>query len=273
MNTNPLVCVVIVTWNSEKDIKICLNSLQNQTYKNIKTIVLDNDSNDNTVSIIKENFKEVDLLIEPKNLYLTGGNNIAIKHALKKYSPEFIMVLNPDTNCNVTLIEELLKPFKNDSKVGAVGPKVKFWNNKNQGLINSAGIFFDGFMQAYDIGFLKEDSKEFNIQKEVFGVTGACILYKTEMLKQIGLYDNRIKMYLDEVELFFRAKKHNWKVIYNPKAEIGHSYMASTNANPSFKRQNQVYKAWLIIALKHYPLKSKLAMIKKFLSFKIANLL
>jgi GT2 family glycosyltransferase len=264
MNEQPKVSVVIVTWNNEKDISFCLKSLREQDYKNFQIVLIDNASSDNTLKIVKENFQEVTILPQKENLFLTGANNIGIEYSIAALDAEFVMVLNPDTYAAPDLISELIKPFDNKS-VGATGPLVKFWRNQFEGLINSAGLFFDGFMQAYDIGFKEEDKGQYNSQKEVFGVTGACIMYRTEMLLQIGLYDNRIKMYLDEVELFIRAHKNNWKVIFVPTAVLGHNYMQSTNQNKSFFRQKQMQKAWLIIALKHYELKSKLAMLKIYL--------
>jgi len=264
MHKEPHISIVIVTWNSEKDILPCLKSLALQTYKNFNIVVVDNASSDKTISLIKEIYPTIDILPQPTNLLLTGSNNIGIEYSLNKYSSEYILVLNPDTYAASDLLEELIKPFDNQ-KVGATGPIVKFWKNKNEGLINSAGLYYDGFMQAYDIDFLKEDKGQHTTIQEVFGVTGACIMYRTEMLNQIGLYDTRIKMYLDEVELFIRAHKAGWKVIMNPNAVIGHNYMQSTNQNKNFSREKQVKKAWLIIALKHYPIKSKLAVLKKYI--------
>lgn len=264
MQQEPHISIVIVTWNNEKDILLCLKSLANQTYKNFNITVVDNASTDNTVKIIRENYPNIELLPQNTNLFLTGANNLGIEYSVNKFNSDFVMVLNPDTYVAEDLLEELLKPFEN-SKVGATGPIVKFWKNQNEGLINSAGLFYDGFMQAYDIGFMEEDKGQYNKLTEVFGVTGACIMYRTEMLMQIGLYDNKIKMYLDEVELFIRAHKSDWKVILNPNAVIGHNYMQSTNKNKSFNKEKQVNKAWLIIALKHYSIKSKLAVIKYFL--------
>lgn len=265
MQQKPLVSVVIVTWNSEKDILPCIRSIRNQDYTNINIIVVDNASSDNTVTLIKNIFPEVEVLAQTENLFLTGANNIGIEYAITKQSADYILVLNPDTYAAENLVTELLKPFEKNDRLGATGPMVKFWKNKNEGLINSAGLHFDGFMQAYDIGFMTKDEGQYNKQTEVFGVTGACIMYRSQMLMGIGLYDNRIKMYLDEVEMFIRAHKAGWKVYFVPTAVLGHNYMQSTNKNKNFNRQKQVAKAWLIIAFKHYPLKSKLAMLKKYL--------
>lgn len=264
MYEKPSVTVVIVTWNSEKDILLCIKSLMEQNFNDFNIVVVDNASKDNTLKIISDNFPEVKILPQTENLFLTGANNIGIEYAISVNNSDYVMVLNPDTYAAPTLLSELLKPFSTDNKIGATGPMVKFWKNKDEGLINSAGLYFDGFMQAYDIGFKEEDKGQYDEQKEVFGVTGACIMYKTEMLLNIGLYDNKIKMYLDEVELFIRAKNAGWKTVFVPTAVIGHNYMQSTTNNKAFDREKQVKKAWLIIALKHYPLKSKLAMIRRY---------
>lgn len=270
MSSNPFVSIVIVTWNSEKDIQDCLKSLKDQSYKNFNIIIVDNASTDNTIQVAKKTFPEAEILTQSENLFLTGANNLGITHAVTKYNSEYVMVLNPDTYTHPDLISELLKPFESNGKIGATGPKVMFWKNENEGLINSAGLTYDGFMQAYDIGFKEEDKGQYDQQKEVFGVTGACIMYKVAMLEEVGLYDNNIKMYLDEVELFIRAHKKDWKVVYIPTAVIGHNYMQSTNKNKQFNRQKQMAKAWLIIALKHYPIKSKLAMVKNYIKFLIS---
>ncbi len=267
----PRVSIIIVTWNNEKDISICLQSVFNQDYKNFNVVVVDNASTDQTASIVEKDFPGVKLIKLKKNTYLTGGNNTGIKFALENYEPEFIMVLNPDIKVEENLVTTLLEVAQKDEKIGAVGPKVKFWNNQNSGLLNSAGLIYDGFMQAYDRGFMQADKGQFDNEEQVFGVSGVCILYRVKMLLEIGLYWDAIKMYMDETELFIRAKKAKWKVIYTPKTSVLHNYMQSTNANKVFNREKQSMQTWLLIAFKHYKLKSKLAMLKKYLLFKLKN--
>jgi len=264
---NVMISVVVVTWNNEKDIEICLTSILSQDFKSkYNVIVVDNASTDSTVSIIEQNFKnKVILLKNKKNVFLTGGNNIGIMYAWENFNPEYVMVLNPDTKVEKNLISELYRIIDANNKIGAVGPKVKFFRNKNEGLINSAGIFYDSFKQAYDVGFMEEDKEQFNAVKEVWGVSGVCILYRSEMLKQIGLYWERIKMHLDEVELFIRAHKKGWIVKYVPSTTVWHSYMQSTEQSKVYKIDKFKKKVWLLIALRHYSIKSKLAMLKNYI--------
>ncbi len=262
--------VVIVTWNNAKDIKACLDSLADQSYKDFNTIVVDNNSSDGTVEIIEKDFSDIKLIKLSKNIFLTGGNNKGIEFAIENYNPEFVMVLNPDTKLEKETIAKLLETILADSKIGAVGPKVKFFNNENEGKVNSAGLIYDGFMQAYDRGFMEEDKKQFDSKEQVFGVSGVCIIYRVAMLKEIGVYWGKIKLYLDEVELFIRARKKSWKVMFDGSATIYHSYMQSSSENKNLNVEKQKKKAWLWIALRHYSLKSKLAMVIKYLLYLLA---
>jgi len=228
--------------------------------------VLDNASTDKTSQIIHEKYKgKIHHFFQSENnKFLTGGNNYLMKFTSENLNPKYILVLNPDTKLEKNLISTLVTDLENDERLGAAGPKTVFFKNENEGKINSAGLFYDGFMQAYDIGFMEKDEGQFDKKDEVFGVSGSCILYRVSMIKEIGVYDDSIKMYLDEIEMFIRAKKKGWKVLYDGSVTLHHSYMQSTDANKVFNAEKQKKKAWLHIALKHYPLKSKLAMLKKY---------
>ncbi|MEP7104003.1 MAG: glycosyltransferase family 2 protein [Candidatus Dojkabacteria bacterium] len=259
------ISVVIVTYNSENDIRECLDSLKDQTFKDFNIVVVDNASKDDTAKIVKDNYADfVHLLELSENRFLTGGNNYGMKFCIENFESEFVLVLNPDVKCESNLIESLLVPMS-DPIVGATGPKVKFYRNQNEGLINSAGLLFDGFNQAYDIGFMEKDEGQFDEEKTVFGVTGTAILFRSSMLKEIGFYWEKIKLYLDEVEMFIRMQKTGWKVIYTPKTTIHHKYMQSTDKMKLGRVEKVKKEAWLWIAMRHYSLRAKLAMIKLYL--------
>lgn len=257
--------VVIVTWNNEKDISECLSSLVTQTLKPSKIVVVDNKSSDRTIEIVRSKFSQVEIIPQDKNYLLTKSNNKGIRYLLDTLYPEFILVLNPDTILEKDTLKKLFNSINKDTRIGAVGPKVKFYGNKDEGLINSAGLFYDGFSQAYDIGFREVDDGSYDKDKEVFGVTGACILYRTKMIEQIGMYWEKISLYLDEVELFIRARKAGWKVFYVGSATLFHKYMASTD-QIKIDRINDLKRiAWLWIAIRHYSIRSKIAMVRAYL--------
>lgn len=268
LDPNKVIPIVIVTWNNEEDIRECLQSIRGQSHKNHPVIVVDNASTDDTVKIIKNDFPEVTVIEQEQNRFLTPSNNLGLKFAISEYSCEYVMVLNPDTKADNLLLEVMALVLEVNSEVAAVGPKVKFWKSNKEGKLNSTGLLYDGFMQAYDRGFMEEDSGQYNQQEEVFGVTGACILFRTKALQDVGFYWERIKMHLDEVELFIRLQKKGWKTVYEPSVTLWHAYMRSSEQQYTGFVDERKLKAWLAIGLKHYSWKSKLAILKKYLELR-----
>ncbi|MCS7317439.1 MAG: glycosyltransferase family 2 protein [Candidatus Dojkabacteria bacterium] len=271
------LCIIIVTWNSEKDIAECLNSIYEQTFTNFKIIVIDNDSSDNTCKIVQSYQQDKDnlfLIKERKNNFLTKANNKGIQYAIKYFAPSYILILNPDTILEKNSIELMINRIESlPNNICAIGPKVKFANSRDFGLINSAGLFYDGYLSAYDIGYLQKDNGQFDEEKEVFGVTGACILFRTEALIKVGLYWEKIKLYMDEVELFIRLQKIGYRVIYYPKAIVWHKYMQSTNKFGNKKITKIKNYTWLLIALRHYSIRKKISVIKWYVLNLIKNIL
>ncbi len=264
-----MVSIIIVTWNNEKDIQICLESLKNQIYKDFNVILVDNDSKDNTVEIAKETYPSLFLIQQKKNYFLCKSNNDGIKYAIQDFKSEYVIVLNPDTKCDPNLISELKSILDKNTTVAAVGPKIKFFDNKYEGLINSTGLIYDGFIQAYDRGIFEKDLGQYDKAENVTAVSGACIMYRANAIQEAGLYWESLKMYLDELELSIRLRKKGWKIMYNPKAILWHSYMASTNQNKDFQISDQKMKAWTLIALRHYPITRKIAMLKHYFKYKL----
>jgi len=264
MKTKPLVSIIIVTWNSADDIKECLESVSNVAYSNYNVIVWDNNSDDETPELVNQNFPDVDLVEHDKNSFYAGGNNLAIKHANEKYNPDYYLILNPDTKVERNLIDALLEPML-EKQVGITGPKIKFYKNKFEGKINSAGMVFDGFMMGYDRGFEEEDNGQFEKKEEVPAVTGACMMIKKECMDDLKGFWKILKMYLEDLELCIRAQKKGWKIIYTPETTVWHKWMRSTNQSKIVKVEKWKKRNWLLIALRHYKLKSKLAMVKNYL--------
>lgn len=271
--SNPSVVAIVVTYNSEKDIKSCIDSLLEQDYENLlKIIVVDSASKDHTKNIIQNyNSDKIELFASEKNLYFAGGNNKGYELA-KKYNPDYIALLNPDAKADKNWLSEMIKLTESDNAIGIIGAKTLFWNNPNEGLINSTGLIYDGFMQAYDRGFMQKDKGQFDTTEQVSAVSGCNMLIKVKMLHSLKeLFWEKLQMYLEDLELCIRAKKLGWKIIYTANTTVGHKYMQSTSQNPSVIKQKRIMKNWLMIGWRHYKLKSKLAMLKKYLQFRLFN--
>lgn len=267
MKPEPLVVIIILTWNNEADIADCLNSVNKLNYRNSHIVLVDNASTDSTVKVVKDMDIRVDLLKLPKNYYFTTGNNKGLQYALKKYNPDYFLILNPDTVVEPDLVKVLISEAGKDPEIGAVGPKIRFLGGENDGKINSASLFYDHFHTAYDLGFGEIDKGQYNYTKEVFGVTGTCILFKRELIKQTKGFWGILKMYTDEVELFIRAHKLGWKVVYTGRTTVWHKYMQSTKQERKTNYDKLKMRNWLFIALRHYSARDKLRMIRDYIKF------
>lgn len=267
MKEKGLVAIIIVTWNNEKDIVDCISSICALTVRNYKIIVVDNASRDSTVKLIEEKFPDIDILKLKKNLFFTGGNNRGFEYAHDKYNPDFYLILNPDTLVEKNLLAVLLGKINQDENIGAVGPKILFKGGKRDGKINSSSLFYDGFHSAYDKGFEEEDHGQYDQTKEVFAVTGTCILFKKELIEKTNGFWNVLKMYTDEIELFIRSKKLGFKVLYTGETFVYHKYMQSTSQSVNINFERLKMRNWLLIALRHYSLRDKLRMLRDYIKF------
>src|SRR3989304_284876 len=103
-----LVSIIIVTFNSEKYILDCLKAIFQTRYPLLEVIVVDNNSTDNTVKIIKDNFPKVKIIESKVNLGYATGNNLGIKTAQGKY----IAVINPDTRVTENWVNPLISELE-----------------------------------------------------------------------------------------------------------------------------------------------------------------
>lgn len=136
MLKKPRVSVVIPTHNLKKELLVCVESVVNQDYSNLETIVVDNASTDGTYEAVKEKFPQVKLFRNPKNLGVTGGRNAGIKNA----TGEYVFFFDHDMVAEPNMISELVKVAQSDPKIGIVTPKIYYWEDKKKIWAAGTGI-------------------------------------------------------------------------------------------------------------------------------------
>lgn len=273
MNKFPTTSILIVTWNNKNDIDYNLTSVLKTDYPNLDTIlVVDNDSSDGTADLIEKKFPGVELIRSTRNDYFTGGNNRGYSYIKKKYNSDFIAVLNPDTKVSPDWISQLVEIANKDNRIGIIGPKIMFFNNDNEGLINSTGLIYDGYTQAYDRGVMEEDKGQYDKTEEVEAVSGTCMLIRSEMISDLGeLFWSKLRMYLEDLELCIRARKRDWNILYTANTTVLHTHFQSTKQSKNVRKKGWLMRNWVLIALRHYPFKSKLAVIRDYITFKFGQ--
>jgi GT2 family glycosyltransferase len=211
---HPLISVIVVNYNGKKFLSDCFNSLIHQTYSPFEMIMVDNASNDGSVGYVQKNFPDVKMFTQSTNLGFAGGTNVGIRVA----KGEFIFTLNNDTIADSHMLEEIVRPMQLDLCVGVCGSKMLL----PDGRINSTAICISRSGAAWDRGMGEPDRGQYDLPEEVFGACAGAALYRRSMLEEIGLFDEDFFLFMEDVDLAFRAQLSGWKCMYVPSARVVH---------------------------------------------------
>lgn len=238
------VSAVIVTWNSERDIKDCIQSLIDQTHKLDEIIVIDNASSDNTVSLISSSFLEVKVIKESINWGFAKGNNIGIR----ELHSDWVLTLNPDARIEEDYIENLLDEVSSSDNVGAAGGKILSENHPQ--IIDTIGIEIFRSRRVRDRGMGMVDNGQFEKNENVFGVCAAAALYRREMLVDVSIdgevFPERFFAYYEDADLAWRAWRRGWICRYVPNAVGWHRRGGSPVGGKFSRSLTHRNRLWLL---------------------------
>lgn len=203
----------------------CLKSVLELDFSEKEIIFLDNASADKSVEFVVRHYPQVRVVANKENLGYAGGANQGIEIS----RGDFVMILNPDIIFEPDYLKILLKRIKSDSQIGAIIGKLKkydFDGNKKTSLIDSAGLLMFRNRRCVDRGQGEEDRGQYDKAEEVFGVTGACPLYRRKALEDCKIageyFDGSFFMYKEDVDLSWRMRLFGWRCFYDPAAVAFH---------------------------------------------------
>ncbi|WP_332628487.1 glycosyltransferase family 2 protein [Halalkalibacter flavus] len=215
------VSVHIVTFNSADDIEACLEAVNNQTHPIDQIVVVDNASNDDTVTIIKKwRDKNIHLplqIVENKrNNGFAGGHNQAINQT----KTDFSLILNPDVSLDPNYIRHILEVMNSSPSTGSATGKL--YRDEKGMILDSTGIAIKKNRRAYDRGANEKDEGQWDEHTDLFGVSGAAAVYRRKMIEDISVngqfFDETFFAYKEDVDVAWRAKLLGWKATFVPRA-------------------------------------------------------
>ncbi|MBI3135632.1 MAG: glycosyltransferase family 2 protein [Bacteroidetes bacterium] len=185
--------------------------------------VADNNSTDDSVSFLKTNFPQVNLVINDQN----GGFAKGYNDALKKITAEYYVLLNSDIEVTPNWIGPCLDLLEKNKTIVAVQPKVLAWHNKTRfEHAGAAGGFLDKnfypFCQGRIFENTEEDKGQYNSAREIFWATGACMFIRSEAYHSAGGLDDAFFAHMEEIDLCWRLKSRGHKLYYCPDSVIYH---------------------------------------------------
>jgi len=222
--TLPFISVIIVNYNGLRFLNNCLASLRKQNYPSSRyeVILVDNGSKDDSISFVRNNWKEVRIIEARKNLGFAAGNNLGFENA----KGDFFALLNNDTEVPENWLTALVGSALESKSIGMVTCKILFHADRQT--INSTGLQLLNDGRGSDRGFREKDSGQYDKKEDVFGACGASMLLRKEMLIDIGNFDERLFMYYEDLDLAWRAKLKNWRCVYTPETVVYHIHCGSS---------------------------------------------
>ncbi len=290
------LCLGFITYENltAKYLPYFLASLKAQScFSDIEILAVDNSAarkNGNS-EYIKENFPEIKFEWAGENLGFAKAYNRMINKAAEA-GAEYFSAVNPDMIFKPDMISELFKAIEKDPSVGAVQPKILKWdfeNNKKTDLVDSWGMFITREHRFSDLRQGEKDDPSVKAASEVFGFTGAAVIFRMDALKDAAFFNGRHNEYFDELmfmykedcDLSYRLRLAGWKIFFEPKAVAFHDRSVSPVGESAIKialnrkNKSQQVKKWsflnqwiLLLKIKDLPFSFRVRLATAWYQFK-----
>jgi GT2 family glycosyltransferase len=246
----PLVISVVLNSSRRDDTLTCLASLASNTYANQKTIVLDNNSTDESVPAIRSTYPSVQVIRLAANLGYAGNNNVGIKAAIAA-GADWVFVLNEDTVLAPDCLAQLVAVGESDPQIGIVGPMVYHFDEPD--IIQSAGGMLGPRWKSIHLAKNEKDTGQFVEPHRVEWISGCGILVRRAVIEQVGMIDDRFFIYWEETEWCVRAAKAGWRIMHVPPAKLWHKGVQRDYRPKPYVTYYSTRNRFLMIAKHHAP--------------------
>ncbi|MDP9957811.1 GT2 family glycosyltransferase [Epilithonimonas hungarica] len=238
------LAIIILNYNSFDDTNGEINSLLNENFPEKAIYVVDNDSKDK--ELIKELGcqKNVNIILSDHNGGYAYGNNLAIKKAIED-GKNYFLLLNPDIEISVDNIKRLYDNLREFTNIGIIGPRICYRNDRNK-IFSDGGLLFpeQGFMGGHTNS--EEDKRNVMTQDYNYNINyvdGSALMFRKEIIDEIGLMNEDFFMYYEESEWCMRLIKNTrWKIAVNTKCE---AYNIASNKGSFYEYYMTRNRIWI----------------------------
>lgn len=215
----PLVISVVLNMNRRHDTLECLSSLERTAHARSQVMVLDCLSQDGSAEAVRMECPGVTVVELLENRGYAGNNNIGLRAALDM-GADWVFVLNNDVTVAPDCLPMLLSVGEAHADIGVVGPMV--FHHDEPGVIQSAGGVLSARWEGVHLGQNEDDEGQFKTPRDVDWLSGCALLIRRDVLKDVGLFDERFFAYWEETEWCVRARRAGWRIVHVPAAKLWH---------------------------------------------------
>lgn len=264
-----MIYVILVNWNSWHYTQECIKSLTKIVDIELKIIVCDNNSSDQSVQKLNElrdtlPIGYLQVVNTGGNLGFAGGNNVGIKIALSDPRTSYIWILNNDTTVDQFALSKLVEMMQSDQNIGICGSTLLFAHDPH--IIQAVGGKYNSWLglSSHILGGIPYSVELCDqINPDTFDyVVGASMLVSRRFIEEVGLMDEQYFLYCEELDWATRAKIAGYKLGYAPLSLIYHKEGGTTGSASYLKRSSRSsiadhcsLRSHLIYSIKFYPLR------------------
>ena len=221
--SNPTVAVVILNYNGRKHLEKFLPSVLASTYGNLRVIVADNGSTDDSLAFMQETHPSVEVLIHPVNEGFAGGYN----WALKRVEADYYVLLNSDVQVTPGWIEPVISLLESDHRIAAAQPKLLSYHQPELfEYAGAAGGWIDHLGYPFSRGRIfdvcETDTGQYDTAEPIFWASGASMFVKAAVYHEMGGLDNSFFAHQEEIDLCWRMQLAGYKIWSCPQSVVYH---------------------------------------------------
>jgi len=216
--------VVILNWNTRKQLELFLPILIRNTPDNdSEIIVADNASTDDSVEFIRKTFPSIHIIELDKNYGFAEGYN----RALAQIKATYFVLINSDIEVTANWLSPLITLLESDNKTVACMPKMlSYYERDTFEYAGAAGGYIDylgyPFCKGRIFDSIEKDEGQFSGIYEIFWATGACLAIKADVFNNIGGLDSYLFAHMEEIDLCWRLKRLGYQIYYCPESSVYH---------------------------------------------------
>jgi len=244
---NREITVAIPNYNGRALLEILLPTLELQTLKPTRTVVIDDCSSDDSVDYLREHWPDVEVLALERNVNVT----VAMNEGLRVSDSEFVVLLNNDVELDAGCIAQLVAAL--DAHPGAAAAAAKLVDFHDRRLLDGAGDIFFWRGAATRRGQGRPDDGRFDEPGEIFAACGAVVVYRRSAIEAVGEFDERYVAGLEDVDWSFRAQLLGLEIRYVPSAIAYHMGSATIGRTLTASMAYLNWRNWLWLIVKDYP--------------------
>ncbi|MEK7648536.1 MAG: glycosyltransferase family 2 protein [Patescibacteria group bacterium] len=252
--------IVVPMYNGAQDVPDFCESLKQCTEQGSYTLVgVDDCSPDNSADLLRTSCPQAIVLRNAKNSGFAGACNTGMRYGIE-HGAQYVMLANQDLRFLPNWRDPLISLLDSDASLGAVQPKILMYPDTT--LINSCGneLHILGF--GYTRGYLKKNSEFFcDGVRDVGYCSGAAVIYRIDVLRRIGLLDEKFFMYHEDSDICWRMQQAGYRTVVSPLSVVAHRYEFSR----SIQKFYYIERNRLLMMLKNYQLKTLVLLAPLFL--------